>query len=220
MARFLFHLIRPPDLVHVVNLCGELPSGELPGGELPSGELPGGELPSGELPGGELPGGGLPNIAAFPAVKGWLDEDLEYYHLKELRCSTQCHTQMSMWIISRGVVLLILLMEYKFQVWNIGFTSPSDRYNSRENTRSKLEYKFQDQENSEDIFSSGSALEDFICVVFVPDRNIKDLMRSRNTWRRSVRAKVHGWHDPSADVEHCQSQEMLPLSHGMDKFAS
>ncbi|GJT82436.1 transposase, MuDR, MULE transposase domain protein [Tanacetum coccineum] len=38
--------------------------------------------------------------------------------------------------------------------------------------RSKLEYKFQDKEYSEDIFSSGSALEDFICVVFVPDRNI------------------------------------------------
>ncbi|GJS43313.1 hypothetical protein Tco_0568356 [Tanacetum coccineum] len=35
-----------------------------------------------------------------------------------------------------------------------------------------MEYKFQDQENSEDIFSFGSALEDFICVVFVPDRNI------------------------------------------------
>ncbi|GJW18734.1 reverse transcriptase domain-containing protein [Tanacetum coccineum] len=39
-------------------------------------------------------------------------------------------------------------------------------------TRSKLEYKFQDQENSEDIVSFGSALEDLICVVFVPDRNI------------------------------------------------
>ncbi|GJW87671.1 retrovirus-related pol polyprotein from transposon TNT 1-94 [Tanacetum coccineum] len=38
--------------------------------------------------------------------------------------------------------------------------------------KSKLEYKFQDQENSEDIFSFGSTLEDFICVVFVPDRNI------------------------------------------------
>ncbi|GKB41271.1 reverse transcriptase domain-containing protein [Tanacetum coccineum] len=36
----------------------------------------------------------------------------------------------------------------------------------------KLEYKFQDQEDSEDIFSFGSALEDFICVVFVLDRNI------------------------------------------------
>ncbi|GJU30174.1 hypothetical protein Tco_1173763 [Tanacetum coccineum] len=35
-----------------------------------------------------------------------------------------------------------------------------------------MEYKFQDKEYSEDIFSSGSALEDFICVVFVPDRNI------------------------------------------------
>ncbi|GJZ00364.1 putative reverse transcriptase domain-containing protein [Tanacetum coccineum] len=37
---------------------------------------------------------------------------------------------------------------------------------------SVLEYKFQDKENSEDIFSFGSALEDFISVVFVPDRNI------------------------------------------------
>ncbi|GJU96514.1 retrotransposon protein, putative, ty1-copia subclass [Tanacetum coccineum] len=43
--------------------------------------------------------------------------------------------------------------------------------------KSKLEYKFQDQENSEDIFSFGSALEDFICVVFVPDRNILDKSR-------------------------------------------
>ncbi|GJU75077.1 putative reverse transcriptase domain-containing protein [Tanacetum coccineum] len=42
-----------------------------------------------------------------------IGEDDCNYHLKELRCSTQCHTQMSMWIISRGVVLLILLMEYK-----------------------------------------------------------------------------------------------------------
>ncbi|GJV05284.1 hypothetical protein Tco_1338853 [Tanacetum coccineum] len=37
---------------------------------------------------------------------------------------------------------------------------------------SKLEYKFQNKKNSEDIFSFGSAMEDFICVVFVPDRNI------------------------------------------------
>ncbi|GKA46014.1 hypothetical protein Tco_0738810 [Tanacetum coccineum] len=59
-------------------------------------------------------------------VKGWLDKDLEYYHLKELHYSVQCHTQMSLWIISRGVVLLILLMEYKFQVWYIELTSPSD----------------------------------------------------------------------------------------------
>ncbi|GJX72598.1 hypothetical protein Tco_0309769 [Tanacetum coccineum] len=71
----------------------------------------------------------------FPEVKGWLDEDLEYYHLKELHYSAQCHTQMSLWIISRGVVLLILLMEYKFQVWYIELTSPSDHSNSRKNTR-------------------------------------------------------------------------------------
>ncbi|GJR50661.1 retrovirus-related pol polyprotein from transposon TNT 1-94 [Tanacetum coccineum] len=74
----------------------------------------------------------------FPEVKGWLDEDLEYYHLKELHYSAQCHTQMSLWIISRGVVLLILLMEYKFQVWYIELTSPSDHSNSRKNTRGKF----------------------------------------------------------------------------------
>ncbi|GJX58927.1 hypothetical protein Tco_0290317 [Tanacetum coccineum] len=45
--------------------------------------------------------------------------------------------------------------------------------------RSKLEYKFQDQENSEDISSFGSALEDFICDVFVLDRNIARLAGTR-----------------------------------------
>ncbi|GJV15852.1 hypothetical protein Tco_1361175 [Tanacetum coccineum] len=39
-------------------------------------------------------------------------------------------------------------------------------------TRSKLEYKFQDEKNSKDIFSIGSALEDVIFVVFVLVRNI------------------------------------------------
>ncbi|GJS65833.1 hypothetical protein Tco_0680397 [Tanacetum coccineum] len=149
----------------------------------------------------------------FPEVKGWLDEDLDNYHLKELRCSTQCHTQMSMWIISRGVVLLILLMlgiSFKFDISgllphvittiayrirdkdtlqskqnlqrasmtfihkDLDYTSVLDfAFNSFTVSRSKLEYKFQDKEYSEDIFSSGSALEDFICVVFVPDRNIE-----------------------------------------------
>ncbi|GJW35515.1 hypothetical protein Tco_0058435 [Tanacetum coccineum] len=37
-----------------------------------------------------------------------------------------------------------------------------------------MDYKFQDQENSKDIFSFGSALVDFICVVIVLDRNIKN----------------------------------------------
>ncbi|GJV16328.1 putative reverse transcriptase domain-containing protein [Tanacetum coccineum] len=54
-----------------------------------------------------------PLLALKYEVKGWLDKDLEYYHLKELHYSAQCHTQMSLWIISRGVVLLILFMEYK-----------------------------------------------------------------------------------------------------------
>ncbi|GJV27654.1 hypothetical protein Tco_1384102 [Tanacetum coccineum] len=40
---------------------------------------------------------------------GWMVEDLDNYHLKELRCSTQCHTQKKMWVVSRGVVLLMPL---------------------------------------------------------------------------------------------------------------
>ncbi|GJR35573.1 hypothetical protein Tco_1211257 [Tanacetum coccineum] len=54
--------------------------------------------------------------------------------------------------------------------------SPSP--NDKKQWTSKLEYKFQDKENSEDIFSFGSALEDFICVVFVPDRNISSKQRT------------------------------------------
>ncbi|GJV53028.1 hypothetical protein Tco_1448769 [Tanacetum coccineum] len=42
----------------------------------------------------------------------------------------------------------------------------------QDDAKSKLEYKFQDKENSKDIFSFGSAIEDFICVAFVPNRNI------------------------------------------------
>ncbi|PWA61472.1 Actin-binding, cofilin/tropomyosin type [Artemisia annua] len=32
----------------------------------------------------------------------WMVEDLVNYHFKELRCSTQCHTPLSLWIIARG----------------------------------------------------------------------------------------------------------------------
>ncbi|GJZ00805.1 hypothetical protein Tco_0518234 [Tanacetum coccineum] len=35
-------------------------------------------------------------------------EDLDNYHLKELRCSTQCHTQKTLWIIARGDESLVL----------------------------------------------------------------------------------------------------------------
>ncbi|GJT41657.1 hypothetical protein Tco_0941522 [Tanacetum coccineum] len=45
---------------------------------------------------------------------------------------------------------------------------------SNDNERSKLEYKFQDKENSEDIFSFGSALEDFILLVEEFDNTITD----------------------------------------------
>ncbi|GJR43374.1 hypothetical protein Tco_1311477, partial [Tanacetum coccineum] len=42
-----------------------------------------------------------------------------------------------------------------------------------------MEYKFQDQENSKDIFSFGSTLKDFICAVIILDRNIvtSDIVR-------------------------------------------
>ncbi|GJY20101.1 hypothetical protein Tco_0392667 [Tanacetum coccineum] len=79
----------------------------------------------------------------FPEVKGWLDEDLDNYHLKELRCSTQCHTQMSMWIISRGVVLLILLMlgiSFKFGISGLlhqVITTIADRIRDKDTSQSK-----------------------------------------------------------------------------------
>nr|GEV72433.1 hypothetical protein [Tanacetum cinerariifolium] len=34
---------------------------------------------------------------------GQMVEDLDNYHLKELRCSTQCHTLKTLWIITRGI---------------------------------------------------------------------------------------------------------------------
>ncbi|GJV08605.1 hypothetical protein Tco_1346261 [Tanacetum coccineum] len=117
---------------------GGLPGGGLPEGGLPEGGLPGGGLPEGGLPEGGLPGGGLPE-----EVKGWLDEDLDNYHLKELRCSTQCHTQMSMWIISRGVVLLILLMlgiSFKFGISGLlhqVITTIADRIRDKDTSQSK-----------------------------------------------------------------------------------
>nr|GEV70706.1 actin-binding, cofilin/tropomyosin type [Tanacetum cinerariifolium] len=40
--------------------------------------------------------------AKFSDVDGRLVEDLVNYHLKELRCSAQCHTKKSMWINSKG----------------------------------------------------------------------------------------------------------------------
>ncbi|GKD49721.1 hypothetical protein Tco_1278697, partial [Tanacetum coccineum] len=54
----------------------------------------------------------------------------------------------------------------------IHFTIKKSKKKAFQDMLSKLEYKFQDQENSEDIFNFGSSLENFICVVFVPDRNI------------------------------------------------
>ncbi|GJS69987.1 putative reverse transcriptase domain-containing protein [Tanacetum coccineum] len=84
-----------------------------------------------------------PNVLTFPEVKGWLDEDLDNYHLKELRCSTQCHTQMSMWIIPRGVVLLILLMlgiSFKFGISGLlhqVITTIADKIRDKDTSQSK-----------------------------------------------------------------------------------
>ncbi|GJS79952.1 putative ribonuclease H-like domain-containing protein [Tanacetum coccineum] len=56
---------------------------------------------------------------------------------------------------------------YKFQVWYIKFTSPSDHDNSRQNTRTRKEKEIQagntiqDQENSQDNLLLWKALEDF-----------------------------------------------------------
>nr|GEU54910.1 hypothetical protein [Tanacetum cinerariifolium] len=48
-------------------------------------------------------------VNAAHAAKG-LVEDMVNYHLKELRCSSQCHTKKSMWINSRADVRRILLV--------------------------------------------------------------------------------------------------------------
>ncbi|GJS26628.1 hypothetical protein Tco_0487248 [Tanacetum coccineum] len=78
---------------------------------------------------------------------------------------------------------LSLLLEHKMKgmemtmcQWNIKLPIPLPTQGRRipKAKRSKLEYKFQDQENFEDIFSFGSALEDVIYVVFVQDRNIDE----------------------------------------------
>ncbi|GJZ58485.1 putative ribonuclease H-like domain-containing protein [Tanacetum coccineum] len=67
--------------------------------------------------------------------------------------------------------------------------------------RCKLEYKFQDKENSKDIFNFRSALEDFISAVFVHDRNIVESIIGKNyvliifddysryTWTHFLRSK-------------------------------
>ncbi|GJV86747.1 hypothetical protein Tco_1530685 [Tanacetum coccineum] len=63
-------------------------------------------------------------------------EDLDNYHLKELRCSTQCHTQKTLWIIARGDERLILwwgieyleiCLEHKFSTpWNECFDNEDE----------------------------------------------------------------------------------------------
>ncbi|GJX44913.1 hypothetical protein Tco_0261589 [Tanacetum coccineum] len=90
--------------------------------------------------------------------------------------------------------------------------------------RSKLEYKFQDQENSQDIFSFRSALEDFICVVSVPDRNIFEISSWRGA-RVDVRTYLLGGaidsseangiiRDPKLELENSRfTFDLVPLSY-------
>ncbi|GJW89149.1 hypothetical protein Tco_0164489 [Tanacetum coccineum] len=79
-------------------------------------------------------------LAILSSNQGWV---VANYHLKELRCSTQCHTQMSMWIISRGVVLLILLMlsiSFKFGISGLlqhVVTAIADRIRDKDISQSK-----------------------------------------------------------------------------------
>nr|GEU34654.1 retrotransposon protein [Tanacetum cinerariifolium] len=44
---------------------------------------------------------------------GWLVEDLDNYHLKEICCSSQCHKQKTLWIITKGDECLILCLAKK-----------------------------------------------------------------------------------------------------------
>ncbi|GJR12427.1 hypothetical protein Tco_0795079 [Tanacetum coccineum] len=99
-----------------------------------------------------------------PSVKGWLDEDLDNYHLKELHCSTQCHTQMSMWITSRGVVLLILLMEYK----------PPDPLFHRVNRVNTSDYELTDEEKLDDEETMDDQEDDAVIKELYGDVNKAD----------------------------------------------
>ncbi|GKB89653.1 reverse transcriptase domain-containing protein [Tanacetum coccineum] len=62
----------------------------------------------------------LDYIVSWPEVKGGWMKSPDNYPLKELHCSTQCHTQMSMWIISRGVCNFLNFLRVK------GLSSPCD----------------------------------------------------------------------------------------------
>ncbi|GKE13300.1 hypothetical protein Tco_1416851, partial [Tanacetum coccineum] len=138
---------------------GGLPEGGLPGGGLPKGGLPEGGLPEGGLPGGGLPEGGLPEggLPEGGLPGGGLPEG----GLPEGRLPGGGLPKGGFpegGLPGGGFVPLCPeLLEY------------IDVYNNDASESSQPSWG---NENSEDIFSFGSALEDFICVVFVPDRNI------------------------------------------------
>ncbi|GJR45749.1 hypothetical protein Tco_1313852 [Tanacetum coccineum] len=69
------------------------------------------------------------------------------------------------------------------------------------------------QENSKDIFSLGSALEDFICVVFIPDRNIIWILQKsqENGQSRTItdtgKERVHKSRENAIKVRTKEAQE-------------
>ncbi|GJR62633.1 ribonuclease H-like domain-containing protein [Tanacetum coccineum] len=89
------------------------------------------------------------------------------YQFKELRCSAQCHMQMQMWIVSRGVVRLILLVGYRVLTdsetadFSTPFTSTVVTTDSQQNTRLLL---YRDYSLSIGIFVQDKMSRDVITV--------------------------------------------------------
>ncbi|GJR76259.1 hypothetical protein Tco_0088624 [Tanacetum coccineum] len=124
----------------------------------------------------------------FPAVKGCCNGDLDNYHLKELRCSTQCHAQdVDVDNFKRcctsytfdGWYKLIQNFAKKESIRKLSRSSARLRKlisscilqrfrTSKDNEEPQLNTSFQDQEKPHKTTSLESALKIFISVVFVP----------------------------------------------------
>ncbi|GJX26855.1 hypothetical protein Tco_0233151 [Tanacetum coccineum] len=81
----------------------------------------------------------------------WM-KTMDNYQLKDSRLSTQCHTQNFMWDNLRGVVHLILLMDYKFKFDISGLLHQVNRDKAYQNTVEPLEYmNIHDNDASESL---------------------------------------------------------------------
>ncbi|GJX41008.1 hypothetical protein Tco_0255998 [Tanacetum coccineum] len=143
-----------------------------------------------------------------------LKAKLEQFETSSKNLTKLINSQISSKIIWSGIWSTIerIMIQVGSELFNSMFDSrSSDRYDNQTNDRfkkgneyhavsmeghrrSKLEYKFQDKENSEDIFSFGSAMEDFIFVAFVPDRNI--LLREKE----DLKAKLEQFETSSKNL--------------------